>query len=92
MLGTVIIICGLYCVLWGKSKEIKKACRLAPSSEDQSLKGDHNVIHGCGGIMAVAPNFVPETEITQVLYEEEDEPDFEAKVSESQTIVPKENA
>ncbi|XP_075487989.1 WAT1-related protein At1g68170-like isoform X1 [Primulina tabacum] len=92
VLGTGIIICGLYCVLWGKSKEIKKVCRLAPSSEDQSLKGDHNVIHGGGGIMAVAPKFVPDTESTQVLCGKEDEPDLEAKVSEHQLIVPKENA
>ncbi|XP_073026930.1 WAT1-related protein At1g68170-like isoform X4 [Primulina eburnea] len=92
VLGTGIIICGLYCVLWGKSKEIKKVCRLVPSSEDQSLKGDHNVIHGGCGIMAMAPNFVSDTEITQVLFGKEDEPDLEAKISEPQTIVPKENA
>ncbi|XP_073282948.1 WAT1-related protein At1g68170-like isoform X3 [Primulina huaijiensis] len=92
VLGTGIIICGLYCVLWGKSKEIKKVCRLTPSSEDQSLKVDHNVIHGGGGIMAVAPNFVPDIEMTQALCGKEDGPDLEAKVSVPQTIVPKENA
>ncbi|KZV38176.1 hypothetical protein F511_41768 [Dorcoceras hygrometricum] len=85
VLGSTIIICGLYLVLWGKSKEIKKVSRLAPSSEDQSLKGDHNVmIHGCG-IMAVTPSFVADNEITQVLEKEAEEPDLEAKVSELQT-------
>ncbi|XP_073119683.1 WAT1-related protein At1g68170-like [Henckelia pumila] len=85
VLGAAIIIGGLYVVLWGKSKEIKKVCRLAPSSEEQSVKSDHNV--AAGGIMAVAPNFVPSTEIMRVSEEEDEEADLEAKVSEPQTSI-----
>ena len=31
MIGSVIIVVGLYVVLWGKSKEIKRLSKLAPS-------------------------------------------------------------
>ncbi|KAH7833518.1 hypothetical protein Vadar_007108 [Vaccinium darrowii] len=43
VLGAVVIICGLYMVLWGKSKELKRIAQLMPSkssreSESKELK------------------------------------------------------
>lgn len=32
MLGAVLIVCGLYAVLWGKGKEINKSQSVAPSA------------------------------------------------------------
>lgn len=32
-MGSVIIVCGLYIVLWGKDKEIKKVSQLVPNEE-----------------------------------------------------------
>ncbi|XP_073128855.1 WAT1-related protein At1g68170-like [Henckelia pumila] len=64
VLGAAVIICGLYCVLRDKSKEIKVVCRLTPSSEEQIVEGDIDC--NGGGIKSVAPNFVPTTEIMQV--------------------------
>ena len=31
MIGSIIIVVGLYVVLWGKSKEIKRLSKLTPS-------------------------------------------------------------
>ena len=31
MVGAVLIVCGLYMVLWGKSKEMKNITQLVPS-------------------------------------------------------------
>ncbi|KAF3651919.1 putative multiprotein-bridging factor 1c-like [Capsicum annuum] len=33
IVGSVVIVCGLYCVLWGKDKEIKKVSQLVPDIE-----------------------------------------------------------
>ncbi|KAK6121311.1 hypothetical protein DH2020_044962 [Rehmannia glutinosa] len=92
VLGAAIIILGLYSVLWGKSKEIKKITRLVPSksfietvevdqenTKEISFKGCNN--HGTN-VMAVTPNFVPDdqSEIIEV-FDEEEEEDLEAKVS-----------
>ncbi|XP_062178028.1 WAT1-related protein At1g25270-like [Alnus glutinosa] len=57
ILGAVLIVCGLYAVLWGKGKEMKKITQLAPSnssreSDDQlmdiviasPMEGNVNVI------------------------------------------------
>jgi hypothetical protein len=36
ILGALLIICGLYFVLWGKSKEMKAKKQLAPSETETS--------------------------------------------------------
>ncbi|KAL6531663.1 hypothetical protein OROMI_028026 [Orobanche minor] len=85
VLGAAIIICGLYSVLWGKVKEMKKITRLVPSKsfteraevdeitkDDQTFKDfndDGNIV------MVVTPNFLPDSEIIEVSDEGED---FEA--------------
>ncbi|KAL3814449.1 hypothetical protein ACJIZ3_015717 [Penstemon smallii] len=87
VLGAAIIVSGLYMVLWGKSKEMKKKVRLVPSksfsktndqveSETESFKGFN---HGNVNVLAVTPNFVAENEIVEVFDDEEEEEDFEAK-------------
>ncbi|KAL3635294.1 hypothetical protein CASFOL_019841 [Castilleja foliolosa] len=85
VLGAAIIILGLYSVLWGKNKEIKKITRLMPSKnfkeatkvgeilEDESLR-DFN--HG-SNVIAVTPNFFAGPEIIEVFDENEDD-DLEA--------------
>lgn len=35
ILGAVLIVCGLYAVLWGKGKEMKKITQLAPSNSSR---------------------------------------------------------
>ncbi|GER47160.1 nodulin MtN21 /EamA-like transporter family protein [Striga asiatica] len=86
VLGAVVIIVGLYSVLWGKSKEVKKITRLVPSKsfaeqvengeatkDGESFKG---INHG-SNIMAVTPNFLPDSENIEV-FDEDEEQDLEA--------------
>ncbi|KAI3448292.1 hypothetical protein Pfo_004957 [Paulownia fortunei] len=90
VLGAAIIICGLYSVLWGKSKEMKKITRLVPSKNftkptevDETARESFKGFNHGNNILAVAPNFVPESEILEVFDEEEE--DLEAKVSNPET-------
>lgn len=85
-----MIVCGLYLVLWGKGKEMKKLARLVPSknSTDSSIEESarpsfKGFIHG-NNVVVVTPNFVPELESSEVFDEEldeEEEEDLEAKAS-----------
>ncbi|KAL2477502.1 WAT1-related protein [Forsythia ovata] len=84
--GAVIIVLGLYTVLWGKSKEIKRISQLMPTkSFNEADQTDNNAsesiksisIDHCSNIMAVAPSFLPETEI-EIFHDEE--VDLEASV------------
>lgn len=99
VVGAAIIICGLYSVLWGKSKEVKKITRLVPTKSfteepmdrveenaaTESFKGLNN--HGGNVIVAVAPNFIPGSKILEV-FDEEEEQDLEAKVMPNHEIKP----
>ncbi|CAN4110622.1 unnamed protein product [Withania somnifera] len=38
ILGSIVIVCGLYVVLWGKDKEIKKVSQLVPDKEENDIK------------------------------------------------------
>ncbi|GAB4829793.1 hypothetical protein Ancab_019448 [Ancistrocladus abbreviatus] len=38
VLGALLIICGLYMVLWGKGKETKRANKLMPSNDTQEIE------------------------------------------------------
>ncbi|GAB4829786.1 hypothetical protein Ancab_019441 [Ancistrocladus abbreviatus] len=38
VLGALLIICGLYMVLWGKGKEMKRANKLMPSNDTQEIE------------------------------------------------------
>ncbi|CAA2934754.1 WAT1-related At1g25270-like [Olea europaea subsp. europaea] len=81
VIGATIIVLGLYAVLWGKSKEIKRISTLMPTKNfkegdqadniaSESIKNvrmDHS-----SSIMAIAPNFLRESEI-EMLDEEEAE-------------------
>ncbi|XP_055814850.1 WAT1-related protein At1g68170-like [Solanum dulcamara] len=40
ILGSVVIVCGLYVVLWGKDKEIKKVSQLVPDKEEIDIKSN----------------------------------------------------
>lgn len=42
MIGSVIIVVGLYVVLWGKSKEIKRLSKLTPSGSANESNDDLN--------------------------------------------------
>ncbi|KAL3538592.1 hypothetical protein ACH5RR_001958 [Cinchona calisaya] len=65
VLGASVIVCGLYSVLWGKSKEMKRIAQLMPTLE----KSDHQIEMinetdknmKCCNMMAmgVCPNFLP---------------------------------
>jgi hypothetical protein len=37
IIGSVLIVCGLYAVVWGKSKEIKKNNQLVPSQSSNEF-------------------------------------------------------
>ncbi|CAA0831051.1 WAT1-related protein [Striga hermonthica] len=77
VLGAAVIILGLYSVLWGKSKEVKKITRLVPSEADENGEGTKDgesfkgFNHG-SNVMAVTLNFLPESEIIEVFDEEQD--------------------
>lgn len=91
VIGAAVIICGLYSVLWGKSKEVKKITRLVPSKSftdanevEETARGSFKGFNHGTNVMAVTPNFVPESEILEVFDEEEE--DIEAaKVSSPET-------
>ncbi|KAG8364095.1 hypothetical protein BUALT_Bualt19G0091000 [Buddleja alternifolia] len=89
VVGAAIIICGLYSVLWGKSKEIKKITRLVPSKsiKEPNEAGEINIQSFKGfspinNVIAVAPNFIPESEIIEV-FDDQEEEDLEANISNS---------
>ncbi|CAK8530248.1 unnamed protein product [Lathyrus sativus] len=44
LIGAVLIVCGLYMVLWGKSKEMKKIAQLATSKIAQEAEEDIEVV------------------------------------------------
>ncbi|KAL6513161.1 hypothetical protein OROGR_020647 [Orobanche gracilis] len=82
VLGAAIIVCGLYSVLWGKVKEMKKITRLVPSKsftkraevdeitkDDQTFK-DFN--DGGNIVTSMTPNILPDSEIIEVFDEGED--------------------
>lgn len=50
MLGAITIVCGLYAVLWGKGKEMKRIAQLMPevSSGDSSKPIDIVIISSTG--------------------------------------------
>ncbi|KAK6118681.1 hypothetical protein DH2020_047594 [Rehmannia glutinosa] len=88
VLGAIIIVCGLYSVLWGESKQEKKITPLKRSlieSTQSSKNAEKRVddFNNTNNIMAVAPDFVPESEILQVFDGEEE--DLEAVVPKPQT-------
>lgn len=63
VVGAVIIICGLYVVLWGKSREIKKIGRLVPSPMADTIQVEESVknfIYTYVNVLAITPNFIPQ--------------------------------
>ncbi|XP_041994180.1 WAT1-related protein At1g68170-like [Salvia splendens] len=85
VLGVVVIVIGLYLVLWGKDRELKKANRLMgskrstnPAIEEsgrESLRGLSN----CSNVIVIAPKFAPES--GGFVLNDCQEEDLEAKVS-----------
>ncbi|XP_049414713.1 WAT1-related protein At1g68170-like [Solanum stenotomum] len=49
ILGSVVIVCGLYVVLWGKDKEIKKVSQLVPDEEEIDIKSSSRKGSSHGG-------------------------------------------
>lgn len=49
MLGAAVIVCGLYVVLWGKGKEIKRRAQLMPSSCSKDSQQQVHVLEGTTG-------------------------------------------
>ncbi|KAL1557799.1 WAT1-related protein-like protein [Salvia divinorum] len=91
VLGAVVIVIGLYLVLWGKGKELKRANRLMGSKRSTSPAIGESGRESFGGlssrsnVIVVAPTFVPELGGSDVFVmddgREEEEEDLEAKVS-----------
>lgn len=78
MVGALVIICGLYTVLWGKGKEMKRITQLMPTCEksdeqiEMTAEMDKN-IKSCNMMaMGVAPNFLPTPEIEALDSDPED--------------------
>ncbi|KAF8411629.1 hypothetical protein HHK36_004187 [Tetracentron sinense] len=44
VLGSVLVVCGLYAVLWGKGKEMKRMTQLMPSKSSSELQGIEVVV------------------------------------------------
>lgn len=85
VIGAGVIICGLYLVLWGKSKEVKKVERVVPSKSFAAAVVDETTIESFKGfehghsVVVVTPNFVPQCKILRGEQEEEEkEEDLEA--------------
>ncbi|KAL2468901.1 WAT1-related protein [Forsythia ovata] len=77
MIGAVIIVLGLYTMLWGKSKEIKRISPLMPTTSfneadqtDNIPSASIKIDHCSNTIMADGPSFLPETE-REILHDEE---------------------
>ncbi|KAL3515581.1 hypothetical protein ACH5RR_022483 [Cinchona calisaya] len=72
VLGAFVIICGLYLVLWGKGKEMKRITQLMPTSEkpDEQIEmtaETEKYMKSCNMmVMGVAPNFLPTSEIEAI--------------------------
>ncbi|KAM7482237.1 hypothetical protein LguiB_006820 [Lonicera macranthoides] len=49
VLGAVVIVCGLYVVLWGKGKEMKRRTQLMPSSCSKDAQQQVHVLDGTTG-------------------------------------------
>ncbi|KAA8536507.1 hypothetical protein F0562_028985 [Nyssa sinensis] len=63
--GAILIVCGLYMVLWGKGKEMKRIAQLMPSKSSKeserieivlSSATENNSNGDSSGVMVVAPN------------------------------------
>ncbi|XP_022855088.1 WAT1-related protein At1g25270-like isoform X1 [Olea europaea var. sylvestris] len=85
VIGATIIVLGLYIVLWGKSKEMRNNQLMPKKSFKEADRTDNiasesiksiNTDHG-SNIMAIAPNFLPETEIKTF---DDEEVDLESSV------------
>lgn len=77
MVGAVIIICGLYSVLWGKSKEIKKKTRIVPndieiSGGEKAGETVENFNYANAAVFAMAPNVVPDPDPLPIFEENQD--------------------
>ncbi|XP_041994179.1 WAT1-related protein At1g09380-like [Salvia splendens] len=88
VLGAVVIVIGLYLVLWGKDKELKKAIRLVASKRstnpaiEESGRKSFGGLSNCSNVIVVAPTVVPESgRATVFVLDEGQEEDLEAKVS-----------
>ncbi|KAG2703758.1 hypothetical protein I3760_06G151900 [Carya illinoinensis] len=58
VLGAAMIVCGLYVVLWGKGKEIKKITQLAPSEIYRESHHDHHELTDINVITSPRPDDV----------------------------------
>ncbi|CAK9143408.1 unnamed protein product [Ilex paraguariensis] len=80
--GGGIIVCALYLVLWGKSKEMKRIAQLMPSKSSRESDQVDNVVTSSvetrkrisiSNIIGVAPNFLTMTDTDGSDNEEEEE-------------------
>lgn len=83
-----MIVIGLYLVLWGKDKELKKAIRLVASKRstnptvEESGRKSLGGLSNCSNVIVVAPMVVPESGGAAVfVLDDGQEEDLEAKVS-----------
>lgn len=88
-----MIVCGLYVVLWGNAKEMKRIAQLVPSFEKTD---DHQLpleipkiaendkdVKSCNMMaIGVAPNFLPSLEIDAGENEEEEDRHLEEGLSD----------
>ncbi|CAK9160440.1 unnamed protein product [Ilex paraguariensis] len=98
VLGAMIIVCGLYVVLWGKGKEMKRIAQLMPSKgsreTEQQTDGavafpvENNKSINSSNIMGIAPNFLLTTANHDLdcVEEEQDEEEEEGKFNLSVNV------
>ncbi|CAI9765351.1 unnamed protein product [Fraxinus pennsylvanica] len=87
VIGAAIIVLGLCTVLWGKGKEMKRSSQLMPKKSFKEAEQTDNIasesimsinIDHSSNIMAIAPSFLPQTELETV---DDEEVDIESSVS-----------
>ena len=83
-----MIVFGLYLVLWGKDKELKKVTRVMGSKRstipaiEESGRESFGGLSNCSNVIVVAPKFAPKSGVAVgFILDDGQEEDLEAKVS-----------
>ncbi|XP_057430672.1 WAT1-related protein At1g68170-like [Lotus japonicus] len=88
IIGAVLIVCGLYAVLWGKSEEMKKRNQLVPTTQSPHHESNDAVeIVVRSGVVEDKSNLSSQDNGVQVVRDNEDSPDGQDKSSHAHNTI-----